>query len=91
MSRWTICFAPDAENDLGKLDNLIRSRVIEKLEWVQNNFDNITPLPLDNKWRGFYKIRIGDWRVIYKIDWEKYKIIIVAIGHRSKIYTKRKN
>lgn len=91
MPKWIVNFAPEAEDDLDKLDYFVKDRIIEKLGWIQDNFDGITPLPLGNEWRGFYKIRIGDWRVIYNIEWEKYKIIVAVIGHRSKIYKMRKS
>ena len=33
-----------------------------------------------------YRLRIGDYRVIYRFDQEKNEIYLVAIGHRREIY-----
>ncbi|MEK6809510.1 MAG: type II toxin-antitoxin system RelE/ParE family toxin [Nanoarchaeota archaeon] len=41
-------------------------------------------------YREFYKLRVGDWRVVYKIDWKEQTIIASYIDHRSKVYRKRK-
>jgi len=89
MSKWFVKFGPEAEDDLDKLDGVVRKRVLEKLEWLQNNFDNLTPATLGYNWHGFFKIRIGDWRAVYKIKQTENKIIIIAIGHRNKIYKRK--
>lgn len=89
MEKWFVVFVSEAENDLENLNQILRKRIVAKLDWLQNNFDEITPLALGNEWKGFFKFRIGDWRIVYKIDWDKNKIIIVLIDHRSKIYKRK--
>lgn len=42
------------------------------------------PESLSGKLSGIYKVRIGDWRVLYTL--EENKIIIQAVGHRKDIY-----
>jgi len=56
---------------------------------MRKNFDQITPLPLGDKWRGFFKLRIGDWRVVYEIEISKRLITIHYIDHRDKIYKRK--
>jgi mRNA interferase RelE/StbE len=90
MKRWLLEFTLDAEHDLAKLDRKIRRRIIDKLDWLLENFDGIFPSVLSGEFREFYKLRVGDWRVIYKINWEKGIIIVCYIDRRDKIYKKRK-
>ena len=40
--------------------------------------------PLRYEWKGHYRIRMGDWRVIFKIV--KPDLIVVRVAHRSTIY-----
>ncbi|PIR44676.1 MAG: type II toxin-antitoxin system mRNA interferase toxin, RelE/StbE family [Candidatus Vogelbacteria bacterium CG10_big_fil_rev_8_21_14_0_10_51_16] len=89
MSAWTIEFEESAEEELRNLSGMINDRIVEKLHWLEENFDSITPLPLHAQWSGFYKLRIGDWRVIYDISWDDCLLTIVLIGHRTKIYKRR--
>ncbi|NLY44763.1 MAG: type II toxin-antitoxin system RelE/ParE family toxin [Tissierella sp.] len=35
---------------------------------------------------GLYRLRVGDYRVIYSIDYNKVIIIILNIGNRGEIY-----
>jgi mRNA interferase RelE/StbE len=35
---------------------------------------------------GFYKLRIGDYRVIYRLEHDERLVIVEAVGHRRDIY-----
>ena len=89
MKLWSLEFQPEAEKDLAKLDWQVRRRMIDKLDWLLKNFDSVVPLALTNELGEFYKLRVGDWRIIYKINWNSYVIIICYIDRRDKIYKKR--
>jgi len=90
MSKWRLDFTLEAKSDLEKLDKNLKRRVNEKLDWLLENFENIIPSPLGGEWRGFFKLRIGDWRVIYKVNWDKNQIVIYVINRRDKIYKRRR-
>lgn len=89
MSKWSLDFTPEAKNDLNKFDRELQKRIIDKLDWLQANFNNIIPSALGGDWQGYFKLRVGDWRVIYKIDWDKNLIIVYIIERRDKIYKRR--
>lgn len=36
--------------------------------------------------RGYYRLRVGDWEAIYRIDIEKRHVIVVAILPRGQVY-----
>ena len=74
----------DALSDLGKLDPQIRLRVLRKISWLSNNFEAITPETLSGEFKGMFKFRIGDWRIIYTI--EEQTLLIQFVGHRREIY-----
>ncbi|MCL4428760.1 MAG: type II toxin-antitoxin system RelE/ParE family toxin [Deltaproteobacteria bacterium] len=74
----------DALKDLSSLDKQIAKRIVNKLSWFAERFDDIIPKPLSADFAGLYKFRIGDWRVIYSV--EPNTILILAIGHRKEIY-----
>ena len=89
MARWSLEFSSGASEDLFNLDLEVKRRIIEKLDWLLKNFDSILPQALSADFREFFKLRIGDWRVIYKINWNKNIITIHYIEHRSKIYKRK--
>jgi mRNA interferase RelE/StbE len=79
-------YEPEAIASLEKLSNTNRQRILTKIAWLAENFEQITPQPLTVDYAGFYKLRIGDYRVIYEFNGEEQIIFIDKIGHRSEIY-----
>ncbi|MBD2167103.1 type II toxin-antitoxin system RelE/ParE family toxin [Calothrix membranacea FACHB-236] len=79
-------YEPEALADLEKLTKAVCERIVNKINWLAENFDQITPQPLTADLSGFYKLRIGDYRVIYEFDSEKKTIFIDRVGHRREIY-----
>ncbi len=74
----------EALDDLQKIDRPIVKRIFHKITWLSQHFDSIIPEPLSGDMSGQFKLRIGDWRVIYVI--ESDSIVIKAVGHRREIY-----
>ena len=80
-----IRWIPAAKKDLEKLDPPIKKRILKKISWLAENLDHITPKSLSGEYSNLYKLRVGDWRVIYDFEPDS-KLIIRFIGHRSDIY-----
>jgi len=36
--------------------------------------------------RGYLRIRVGDYRIIYSIDHDRLIVLVAALGHRREIY-----
>jgi mRNA interferase RelE/StbE len=83
---YKVQYTTQAVEDLEKLAADIRQRITKKINWLGENFDNIQPIPLSANWAGFYKLRVGDYRVIYEIDNDIQIITIDQVGHRRDIY-----
>jgi len=76
----------EAIDELGQLDKPIAKRITKKIKWLAENIESIQPEGLSGELAGFYKLRVGGYRVIYEILESEKIIIIHAIGHRSRIY-----
>jgi len=74
---------PKASKTLEKIEETTRLRIIEKLKELKDNPERIGK-PL--KYSDFWSLRIGDYRAIYEINKDKKQVIILFIGHRSKVY-----
>lgn len=90
MPKWSVEFTSEAEKDFSILDNSVRKRIIGKIDWLENNFSGVLPTVLTADFRDYFKLRIGDWRVFYQVDWYRNIITIRYIDHRSKAYKKHK-
>ena len=74
----------EALDDLNEIDKQIVKRILTKITWFAHYFDNITPESLSGDMSGLFKLRVGDWRVVYEIGEDV--IVIKAVGHRRDIY-----
>ena len=83
---WRTAFTPQADEFLDDLDDSIRERIMDKVEWLLANVDSVKHRRLSGGFRDFYKLRVGDYRVLYRMNREKELIRIEDIGHRSEIY-----
>ena len=89
MSAWRFHITENAERDVARLDAPIRKRIKERLLWFQDHFEEVIPLPLGGSLTGFFKLRAGDWRIVYGIENDKSLVTIHAIDHRDKIYKRK--
>lgn len=77
-------WADGAFEDLKRLDKAIARRVLRKITWFSKNFEQLVPEPLGGEFKETYKLRVGDWRVVYTIEGKT--VIIQFVGHRREIY-----
>ena len=73
-----------ATKDLERLDKVVARRVLKKITWFSKNFEQRVPESLSGEFKGTYKLRVGDWRVIYMV--EGATLVILFVGHRRDIY-----
>ncbi|MEZ0396876.1 MAG: type II toxin-antitoxin system RelE/ParE family toxin [Anaerolineales bacterium] len=79
-------FTETAQSDLARLDKPTAQRVLRKLRWLAENFEAITPEALTGQWQGIFKLRVGDYRVLYTCAKEEQRIIVRFVRHRREIY-----
>ncbi len=85
MPPYSITFARSARKELEKFPRQIAGRILEKISALAANPRPIGSLKLkgdENLWR----IRIGDYRVIYEIDDAERNVDISIIRHRKDVY-----
>ena len=77
-----------AARDLARLDPAVARRIINRIRWFAENLDDLKPEALTADLAGFYKLRVGDHRVVYEILHSEETIVVHLIGHRREIYRK---
>jgi mRNA interferase RelE/StbE len=85
---YTLLFTDVARANLKKLDHSIARQILSKLNWLAENFDALQPEALTAEWSGTYKLRAGDYRVLYSVYHDKNHILIHLIGHRRDVYNR---
>jgi len=72
------------ESDIPRLDPEIGRRIYQAIESKLSTQPFMYGLPLRGKLRKCWKLRVGDYRVVYTTA--RGKILVLAIGHRKEIY-----
>jgi mRNA interferase RelE/StbE len=75
-----------AVQDLKALDRQVASRIVKRIHWLAENFTALKPQALTGSLTDLYKLRVGDYRVIYEVIRSESLIVVHAIGHRREIY-----
>ena len=87
--RYKLIYHPDVKKiDLPKIDNqnkiMIKRAIEERLAAQPEAYGK----PLQRTLKGYWKLRVGDFRVIFKITGDE--ILILAVMHRKKVYSQVK-
>lgn len=85
---YRIDLAPAAVRHLRKLDHTARRRVQAAIELL-----SVEPRPNGARrlvgGEGEWRVRTGNYRIVYEIHDSKLLVLVIAIGHRRDIYERR--
>jgi len=82
--RYQVIIPKSVRKELDRLPDDVASRILVRLAGLENN-----PRPADVKklkGRDAWRIRVGDYRVIFEIHDRILQIIVITLGHRREIY-----
>ncbi len=82
--KYSLFILKSAQKDLAKCPINIYNRIRDSIRSLADN-----PRPKNSRklvGRDGWRIRIGDYRVIYGIDDKQRKVIVLLVGHRKDIY-----
>ncbi|MUG99379.1 type II toxin-antitoxin system mRNA interferase toxin, RelE/StbE family [Scytonema sp. UIC 10036] len=77
----------DAQAFYAAADKALAKKIAKCLEQLERNprsHPNIKPLK--GNYSGYFRYRIGDYRVVYSIDEEAMQVLVYTIAHRGEVY-----
>ena len=85
MDVYKLCWKESVRKDFRRLPSVIIFRVIKKVESLPTN-----PMPFDSKklrdTEHTYRVRVGDYRIVYQINQADKEIVITRVRHRKDAY-----
>ena len=85
---YQVAILPAALRQLAKLPRIAQERIQQRIEALSDD-----PRPPGTKAlvgrSGFYRLRVGDYRVIYDIRDEILTVLVVRVGPRREVYRNR--
>jgi mRNA interferase RelE/StbE len=80
--------SPAADREIRKLDRLVQRRILKKLDGLMmdprpNGVEKLTGSDVPR-----YRVRVGDYRIVYRIDDQVLTVLVLNVGDRKEIYRK---
>ncbi len=84
MENYKIEIKKSATKEIEKLPNISLKRIIDKIQSLSTNPrpNGCKKLTADEK----YRVRVGNYRILYRIEDEILLVVVVKVGHRKDIY-----
>jgi mRNA interferase RelE/StbE len=84
MEFYKVIFTKSVKKDFRKIPKLEVSKILNEIAELAKNPRSSKTKKL--KWEKLYRLRVGNYRVIYDIQDNLMLIFVVKLGHRSDIY-----
>lgn len=85
MASYSIQFKPSVEKDFTSLPKPLVSRVYERIRQLAGNPFPHSTVKLQGAER-MYRLRVGDYRIVYEVDTDAALITVHAVQHRREVY-----
>ncbi len=85
MADYTVVFARSARKELQNLDPQVARRILRQIEALVKNPRPSGVAKLEGA-SDLWRIRVGDWRVVYRILDRERLVDVIAVRHRREVY-----
>lgn len=82
---YKLTLKPLAEKQFAKLPKIIQKRLFSAFLTLADNPRPHGFIKLQGN-ADYYRVRVGDYRIVYTIDDQQLKILVLSLGHRQHIY-----
>ncbi|MBI3537572.1 MAG: type II toxin-antitoxin system RelE/ParE family toxin [Chloroflexi bacterium] len=85
MASYKVDFKPSVHKDYRRLPKSVVERAMKRIEKLKDD-----PFPhgvekLEDADR-LYRLRVGDYRIVYEVDTQVQQIIVLYVRHRREVY-----
>ena len=85
MADYSVVFARSARKELQNLDPQVARRILKQIEALVTNPRRSGVVKLEGA-VDLWRIRVGEWRVVYRISDRELLVDVVAVRHRGAAY-----
>jgi mRNA interferase RelE/StbE len=87
VSTWKVLLTPKAAKELKGIERAQQSRIVGAIELLRQH--PYPPKAQKLATREAWRIRVGDYRVIYTVEGTTVTITVIRIAHRRDVYRSR--
>ena len=86
LKGYKFLFAPKVKKQIRKLGVNVETKIYEKLDMLISGEQGLDVKKLANHKKPTYRLRVGDYRVVYEVYNKKVVILVIKVDHRKDIY-----
>jgi mRNA interferase RelE/StbE len=86
LTGYKVVFTKSAQKALSALEKYRSGMIIKKLGLLAAGNNNLDVKKLENRAVPTYRLRCGDFRVIYELNHGQLIILVIQVGHRREVY-----
>lgn len=84
---WKVELLSQARRELIALRTPVQDRIRAALRELAEDPMPASSIPMKGKGTGLYRLRIGTYRVVYRIESARVTVLVIRIGHRAEVYS----
>ena len=82
---YTVILLRDAQKVLDKMDAELRGRMVRAMRLLEDNPRHPGIARMSGP-DDLYRVRVGNWRIVYAIRDRELVVLVIRIGHRREVY-----
>lgn len=87
MAQYRVEFTRSAKKEFDHTPRRIQDRILEAVSFLsQNPYSEFLKYKKLKGAESLYRIRVGDYRIVYEVRNEVLLIVVIKIGHRREVY-----
>ena len=84
--RFKLLILPSAARTLMGIRGPVQERIRAAIRSLADDPTPADSIPMEGKAGGLHRVRVGDWRVVYRVQTSRKTVLVIRIGHRSEVY-----
>jgi mRNA interferase RelE/StbE len=85
MAKYKVIFKQSVRKDLRSIPNIDIKRILQKIEQIAEHPRGQGSVKL--KGSNYFRVRQGQYRIVYEIRDQELIITVIKVGHRSSVYS----
>jgi len=83
---YEIEFTRAADKAFSSLPKKVRDRIDDALDGLEQDPWPVGHKQLKGSKEALFRIRVGDYRLVYQVEEERLRVVLIRIGHRREVY-----
>ncbi len=87
QGRWQVEILPAARREILALRVPIQNRIRAAIRSLADDPIPADSIPMRDKGTGLRRLRVASYRIVYRVQRTRIRVLVIRVGHRSEVYS----